>query len=161
MKINGGIVMKVFFSVILMMSIGILACAQGTGEGNNQTPGNGNTSTLYLHIGQQVLTAALTDNSSTAALKELLAGGPLTIEMSDYGGFEKVGSFGRSLPRNDTRITAGPGDLILYQGNSFVIFYGSNAWSYTRLGKINGVSQSELRNILGSGNVTVTLSLNQ
>jgi hypothetical protein len=99
------------------------------------------------------------ENPSVVALKELLAEGNITIEMSDYGGFEKVGSLGRSLPRNDTRITSEPGDLILYQGNSFVIFYSPNTWSYTRLGKINDVSQDELRRILGSGNVTITLSL--
>jgi hypothetical protein len=117
--------------------------------------------TLYLKIGDRTLTAALEDNSATQALRQQLAENPITINMSDYGGFEKVGDFGMSFPTSDRRITAKSGDLILYQGNQFVIFYGSNTWSYTRLGKINNVTQQELRNILGSGNVTVILSLNQ
>jgi hypothetical protein len=105
------------------------------------------------------LTATLVDNSSTEALKELLAAGDITIDMSDYGGFEKVGSIGSNLPTNNVQITSEPGDLILYQGNQLVIFYAPNTWSYTRLGKINDVTQTELRSILGTGNVTVTLSL--
>jgi hypothetical protein len=117
--------------------------------------------TMYLHIGEQLLTATFADNSSVEALKELLAAGDITINMSDYGGFEKVGSIGSNLPTNDVRITSESGDLILYLGNQLVIFYASNTWSYTRLGKINDVTQDELKDILGRGDVTVTLSLNQ
>lgn len=72
---------------------------------------------------------------------------------------EKVGSLGQDLPVNDEQITTEAGDLILYQGNSFVIYYAPNTWNFTRLGKINGVSAEELQDILGEGDVTVTLSL--
>jgi hypothetical protein len=116
--------------------------------------------TLYLQIGDRTLTATLVDNSATRALKELLAENSITISMSDYGGFEKVGALGANLPTSNQNITTEAGDLILYQGNQFVIFYAPNTWSYTRLGKINDVTQSELRSILGTGNVTVTLSVN-
>ncbi len=114
---------------------------------------------ITLQIGETVFTATLAENSSAEALRDLLAQGPLTIEMSDYGNFEKVGSLGTSLPRNDEEITTEPGDLILYQGNSFVIYYDTNTWNFTRLGKIQDVTQEELREVLGSGDVTVTLSL--
>jgi hypothetical protein len=117
------------------------------------------SNTLYLQVGETIFTATLVDNSSTEALKKLLAQGPITIDMRDYGGFEKVGSIGTNLPTNDERITSEPGDLILYQGNSLVIFYAANKWSYTRLGKINDITQDELKSILGDANVTVTLSL--
>jgi hypothetical protein len=130
----------------------LTVCAQG-GSGNTSTGG-----TMKIIIGNRELTATLVQNSSTEALKELLRAGPVTINMRDYGNMEKVGSFGRSLPTNDERITTEPGDLILYQGNSLVIYYAPNTWSFTRLGKINGVTQAELINILGEGNVTVTLS---
>ena len=113
---------------------------------------------MYLHINNTTLTATLVENSSTKALKELLAKGSIKIEMSDYGNMEKVGRFGTTLPTNDERITTEPGDLILYQGNSFVIYYAPNTWSFTRLGKINNVTQEELKKTLGNGNVTVTLS---
>jgi hypothetical protein len=134
------------------------------GQANNLSADNDNEieeNIMYLHIGEQVLTATLADNSSVEALKELLAAGDITIDMSDYGGFEKVGSIGSNLPTNDVRITSEPGDLILYQGNSLVIFYAPNTWSYTRLGKINDVTQAELKDILGRGDVTITLSLSR
>jgi len=114
---------------------------------------------LYLQIGETALTATLADNSSVDALRELLTGGPLTIAMSDYANFEKVGPIGQSLPTNNEQITTEPGDLILYQGSSFVIYYAPNSWNFTRLGKINDVTAEDLREILGPGDVTVTLSL--
>lgn len=81
--------------------------------------------------------------------------------MNDYGDMEKVGSLGFSLPRNDQQTTTDPGDLILYQGNSFVIYYDINSWNFTRLGKIDGVSTREqvLDLLDGKGEVTITLSL--
>lgn len=114
---------------------------------------------MKITVGNTVLTAELADNSSAAALKELLAKGPLTISMKDYAHMEKVGPLGVSLPRNDELITTGPGDIILYQGNSFVIYYDRNEWSLTRIGKINGITQADLKTILGNGDVTVKISL--
>lgn len=115
--------------------------------------------TMKIQIGDTVFTAILEDNSSAEALKELLMEGPLTIDMSDYGNMEKVGPIGTSLPTNDEQISTVAGDIILYQGNSLVIYYNTNTWNFTRLGKINGVTQSELMEVLGDGNVTVTLTL--
>jgi len=40
------------------------------------------------------------------------------------------------------------------------LFYNSNSWNYTRLGKIQNVSESELKNILGKEDVDIILSLN-
>ena len=73
--------------------------------------------------------------------------------MSDYGNFEKVGRLGMSLPRNDKMITTEPGDIILYQGNQITIYYDENTWNFTHLGKIDSVSPSELRSILGAGKI--------
>ena len=91
--------------------------------------------------------------------RELLANGPCTIQMSDYGNFEKVGPLGQSLPTNNQQITTEAGDIILYQGNQITICYDRNSWNFTRLGKINGVTSQQLRDILGSGDVSVTFSL--
>lgn len=115
---------------------------------------------FYITVGTTRLNATLEDNSATAALKEKLKTAPITIDMSDYGGWEKVGSFGFSLPTSNEQITAQPCDFVLYQGNQLVIFYGSNSWEYTKLGKIDGVTQTELQTVLGEGNVTVTLTYN-
>ncbi|MCM1467928.1 MAG: cyclophilin-like fold protein [Alistipes sp.] len=114
---------------------------------------------MNIKIGENVLTATLVQNSSTEALIELLSEGPVTINMSDYANMEKVGTLPQGLPRNDEQISTGAGDLILYQGNSFVIYYGNNSWSLTRLGKVDDVTQRELMDILGSGSVTAVLSL--
>jgi hypothetical protein len=91
---------------------------------------------------------------------DMLKSAPLTIQMRDYGNMEKVGGLGKNLPTNDEQITTAPGDLILYQGNAFVIYYAPNTWTLTRLGKIDNVTQAELKAALGTGDVTVTLSIN-
>lgn len=115
--------------------------------------------TMKITIGKNVLTATLAENSSARKLAEKLQDGPITIEMNDFSNFEKVGNLGFSLPRNDVQINTDAGDLILYQGNRFVIYYDKNSWNFTRLGKIENISKSELKNILGADDVTVTLSL--
>ncbi len=109
--------------------------------------------------GNHTLNATLYDNSSSRALVELLQKGPVTIDMHDYGNFEKVGQLPESLPRNDTSITTEAGDIILYQGNQITIYYDTNSWSFTRLGKVEGLSPSQLRKILGKGNVTAVFEL--
>ena len=116
---------------------------------------------MNIQIGDHVLTATLVENSSVDALKQALSEGPITVNMRDYGGMEKVGSLGMDLPRNDQQITTEAGDIILYQGNAFVIYYAPNSWNFTRLGKINNVTAEKLREILGDGNVTITLTLPQ
>ena len=111
---------------------------------------------INVKIGDKTFTATLEDNTSAYAFSEMIKQEPLVIEMSDYSGFEKVGSLGTSLVTDDSRTTAQEGDIVLYNGNSIVIFYGSNTWSYTRLGKIDDLSG--FKDALGSGDVTVTFS---
>lgn len=107
------------------------------------------------------LTATLENNSSAVAFYELLQKGPVTISMHDYGNFEKVGSLGKTLPRNDTQITTSAGDIILYQGNQITIYYDKNSWNFTRLGKVDGKTQAELKQILGKGDVTAVFSIKE
>ena len=109
--------------------------------------------------GNHTLTATLADNSSATAFYELLKKRAVTVDMHDYGSFEKVGSLGTSLPRNDSQITTEAGDIILYQGNQITIYYDTNSWNFTRLGKIDGTTQAELKKILGKGNVTAVFSV--
>ena len=114
---------------------------------------------MNVTVNNHTLRVALVDNSSAEALRELLAEGPLTIQMHDYGNFEKVGPLGHTLPTNDEPITTEPGDVILYQGNQITIYYDVNHWNFTRLGRVQDVSTKELREILGNGNVTATFEL--
>lgn len=112
---------------------------------------------LKITVGDQELLATFADNSSAEAFRDLLAQGPVTVSMDDYGGFEKVGSLGTTLTRNDTQITTQPGDVILYQGNQITIYYGTNTWNFTRLAKIN--DSTDLQAKLGTGTVQVIFSL--
>ena len=99
------------------------------------------------------------DNPSVDALRTLLRQGEITIETRRYGGFEQVGSLPQALVRNDTQLTAAAGDIMLYGGDCIVLFYGSNSWSYTRLGRISGLDEAELAELFGGGGVTLTLSV--
>ena len=119
------------------------------------------TQKLYITIDGKTLSVELVDNAATQTLVTALQEGDITYEAHDYGGFEKVGALGRSLPTSDTQTTTQAGDVILYSGNQIVLFYGSNSWSYTRLGRIEYSTQAELESFLkaGQGNVTVKLSL--
>lgn len=114
---------------------------------------------ILMKIDDEAVTVAWEDNDSVAALTEFLREQPMSIQMSMYGGFEQVGSLGTSLPRDDKQTTTQAGDIVLYSGNQMVVFYGSNSWAYTRLGKVTDKSDEELMEMLGSGDVTITLEL--
>ena len=110
---------------------------------------------ITLSVNGKTALVTLSENAATQELLRLL---PVTVEMSPYGGFEVVGSLPASLPTQDRQITTEPGDLMLYLGNQLVIFYGSNSWSYTPIGKIDGATAESVKDLLGTGVVTVTLS---
>ena len=116
---------------------------------------------IKITVSGKSIPVKIEDNDATKALVSALREASITYEAHDYGGFEKVGGLGRSLPCRDSQITAQPGDVILYSGNQIVLFYGSNAWSYTRIGKMQYGTLDELKDFLqsGRGNITVTLSL--
>ena len=109
--------------------------------------------------GSHQFSATLSENKSAKAFADLLKKGAVTVKMNDYGGFEKVGPLGTSLPRSDERITTSAGDIILYQGNQITIYYDKNSWNFTRLGKLDGVDSAGLKKILGDGGVTARFSL--
>ena len=113
--------------------------------------------TFKLQIGEYTFSANAADTVAAKELIELLKQETITIEMEDYAGFEKVGSLGRSLTTSDVQTTTKAGDMVLYNGHNIFIFYGSNSWSYTRLGHIDDLSNWE--KALGSGDVRVTLSV--
>ena len=114
------------------------------------------TPVLVIEANGKRFYATPEDNSSAAALIDKLSSDPLTVEMSDYGNFEKVGDLPQSLPTNDESITTAAGDIILYQGNKITIYYAENTWDFTKLGHIDNITQQELKAILGDGDVTVT-----
>ena len=159
----------------LLVSLCLTACGTGQAEPGSEPPKESllerepehteqatqapaeEESKLRITVGDYELSATFADNSSAEEFQELLTQGPVTVEMEDYGGFEKVGPLGTTLTRNDTQITTEPGDVILYQGNQITIYYGTNTWSFTRLARID--DPTDLREKLGDGTVAVTFSL--
>ena len=146
---------------LLVMALALLVMSCGGDEAQAQTIKEEDmTEKLYITIGNQTLPVTLVKNNATEALMAALAANPITYEADDYGGFEKVGALGMSLPTNNQQLTTQAGDVILYSGNQIVLFYGSNSWSYTRLGRIEYESLEQLKSFLkaGQGRVSVTLS---
>ena len=118
---------------------------------------------LYLTIGGVTKTATMVSNSSTEALVAQLQQGNITYEAHDYGNFEKVGPLGYTFPENNEQINTVPGDLILYQGSNLCIYYDTNSWDFTRIGKLDNMTQADIKTWVNAGgdNVSVTLSISQ
>lgn len=132
--------------------------AESSTEADELVPEN-SAVPVYIRIGDTVLTVLPSGNSSADALIALLERGDIALDMRDNGGFEKVAELERSLPTNDIPLAAGPGDLILYNGNTVCLYYGENMYSLTRLGKIQNTDEETLRSLLGDGDVSITFSL--
>ena len=113
--------------------------------------------TMVMAINGKIVSVEWEDNESVEALMDLVSKEPLSIRMSMYGGVEQVGSIGTSLPRNDIQTTTEAGDIVLYSGDQIVVFYGSNSWAYTRLGRITDKNEDELAKMLGKEDVTISI----
>ena len=161
--------MKKVIIAVLVLVLALLTSCSGTDETQqSQSPDTGmktesveennEMKPITMTINDEKVEVAWEDNESVKALADLASDSPLTIDASMYGGFEQVGSIGTDLPSSDINITTEPGDIMLYTGSNIVVFYGSNSWSYTRLGHIENKSADELKDLLGSNNVKITLS---
>ena len=126
---------------------------------NPQQPEQQETNILQAKIDDTIVHIQWEDNDAVNALKEMAKASVVTVNMSQYSDFEQVGPLGKSLPRNDSQTTTQPGDIVLYSGDQIVVFYGSNSWNYTRLGKITDKSEAELKTMLDKDNVTLYLSM--
>ena len=142
--------------ILSFLAVVLFCCCSTDNEVKAQTT----MDKMYITISGQTQSATLVDNEATRELVAALQNAPITITLNDNN-FEIWGSLGRSLATNNEQMTAQPGDIVLYNGSNICIFYASNSWSYTRIGKIDGLSESELRTFLkaGESNISVTLSL--
>jgi len=155
---------KAFIHRILTAAVVLLVMSCSSGEAQAQLANSSTmTQKMYITIDGRTESVTLIDNSATQALVGKLQKTPVTVTLSSSGGFEIWGALGFSLPTSNEHIKAQPGDVILYSGSNICIFYGTNSWSYTRLGHIDGLSESELRTFLHAGetDISVTLSLSQ
>ena len=143
--------------ILLFLAAILFSCCSA----DNEMKAENMEQKMYITIDGQTQSVTLVDNAATRALVEKLQQAPVSVTLNSSGGFEIWGALGFSLPTSNQQMTAQPGDVILYSGSNICLFYGSNSWSYTRLGKIDGLSESELRSFLkaGENNISVTLSL--
>lgn len=119
---------------------------------------NKNDDDLKLLIDDVEVNIEWEDNDSVKAIKEIAKNGGLTINTHQYGGFEQVGEIGQSIVSNNVQMTTVPGDIVLYADSNIVVFYGSNSWSYTKLGRIVGKTDEELKNLLSKSNVVIKIN---
>lgn len=143
--------------ILLLLAAIVFCCCSS----DNYAKGQTTMDKMYITLDGQTQSVTLEDNAATKALVNQLQQAPVTVTLNSSGGFEIWGPLGFSLPTSNQQTTAQPGDVILYNGSNICIFYGSNSWSYTRLGKIDGLSENELHTFLkaGESNISVTLSL--
>ena len=132
--------------------MGLIACTAVSGDDSVND-------SVKVQINEDIFDVELENNSAAQELIKELEKGNITVNATEYGGFEKVGELGFSLPTSDENINTEPGDIVLYQGDKISLFYGSHSWSYTKLGKIDNISSNELKEVLGQGNVTLVFSL--
>ena len=163
-----------YFTVLVLIITGITACAsenrstieqpttsitsENTGEQEVQNEQSQDEVTqMKIQVGEYIFYASLENNTSVDALVQMMKETPIVINMRDYSGFEKVGALGTTLPDSNSQITTQAGDIVLYNHDQIVVFYGSNSWSYTKLGHVNDLTDWE--KALGSGTVEITFSI--
>lgn len=145
--------------VILCLVMAMHLCSCGATESASSAEDNnsvGVTEEMKLYINGTEIPVKWESNSAVTEMTEWAAEAPRTVSMSMYGGWEQVGALGRAFTTSDKQITAKNGDIVLYSGDQIVVFYGSNSWSYTKLGHMD-LSSSEVRNLLSKNDVTITL----
>ena len=113
---------------------------------------------MKMYINDMEIPVTWENNPSVSALKSDLQAGDIVVSMSMYSDNEQVGPLDKSYPSNDVQTTTNNGDIVLYRSDQIVLFYGSNSWAYTRLGKMD-LSENEVVNLLSNGDVSIRLTL--
>ncbi len=160
----------IIFSIIVVIGVVVGILVIKNNKKSNSTILNNNSVNVMndernekymikLNVNDTILNIEPENNSSSIAFIEKLKTGEIIINAQDYGNFEKVGDLGFNLPTNDEKITTEAGDLILYQGNKITLYYDTNTWTFTKLGKVQNISQEELKKILGTGDIILKFSL--
>lgn len=163
--------MKKYLLIILaVLMLFLVSCNK---KETNKDKGNGKTDEgfvdfndllgdnyMYARIDDKEIKIKLEDNSSTKRLLELLEEGNIVFKADDYQNFEKVGDIGTAITKNDSEVDAKCFDVLLYNGRNITFIYGTNSYSYTVLGKVEGISEAEYKEFLkaGNGEVSITLS---
>lgn len=153
------VIVFIILIICILISLLIIGGQKEDKMENNDNNKGEEVNMIKLSVNGKILDIKLENNSSSVAFMEKLKNGEIIVKAEDYGNFEKVGDLGFDLPTNDKQITTEPGDLILYQGNKITLYYDTNTWTFTKLGKVQNVSKENLKQILGSDDVTLKFSL--
>lgn len=145
---------------ILGLFIATLSLLLSCTKIENNVTNVGENLKMYVEVAGTRLEVQLVDNVATRALVKKLEENKLVLELTEYGGFEITGPLGFTLPSEDKQISVEAGDIVLYNSNQISVFYDSNSWSYTYLGKIIGKNPTELKSLLAKPQVSLTFSLN-
>ena len=145
----------IVLGVIIVALTGILIASLFLNKGDKEIYDK----EIRLVVNGATFTVELASNASAEAFYEKLKEENIIINASDYNNFEKVGDLAFTLPTNDKEITTKPGDIILYQGDKIAVYYGKNTYSLTKIGRIKNTNESYLKNVFGTGNVTLEFML--
>ncbi|HEX7859361.1 MAG TPA: cyclophilin-like fold protein [Verrucomicrobiae bacterium] len=143
--------------MLTLVFIFIFANLQGFGHGAEGANAKPEKTQMKIKIGSNTFTATLAENATATAFKALL---PMTVEMTELNGNEKLFRLRNDLPTKPTNPSKiENGDLMIYQSNTIVLFYKSfpTSYSYTRLGRID--DPAGLAAAVGSGSVSVSFEL--
>ena len=127
-----------------------------TNDDEVQTVEMAKNKTIQIQIGNQIFQATLEDNPT---VEEFLKKLPLEIELEELNGNEKFYRFNERFPTSDAKPKMiHTGDLMLYSGSYFVLFYKDfeTNYTYTRLGKIE--NPVGLADAVGSGSIKITIN---
>ncbi len=144
-----------YIGLLLFIFVNLISCTKNN-DSENQQEENG-VMKLNIQINEYNFILDLESNQTVEELIDMLAKEPIRLELKDYGGFEKVGSLGATLTRNDSQMMTYPGDVVLYQGNQIVMFYDSNSWRYTKIGHVSDLANWD--EALGDGDIEAVISL--
>lgn len=117
-------------------------------------PGEASKQMLTLTINGIAVDVQWENNDAVSELLDYVKDAHIVVHTSAYGGFEQLGSFPQRFSRNDVQMTTEPGDIVLYSGDQLVVFFGSNSWSYTKLGHIN-LAAEKLAELLGGESAVI------
>ncbi|MEG9488011.1 cyclophilin-like fold protein [Mannheimia indoligenes] len=154
---------RLLLPLILMLTAAACSAeSPATGQSNAQNPNTQNLkiqektmsqNPVSVSINNQVFEVQLENNQTAQSFANLL---PLDLVMKDHLNNEKFATLPNALPTNDK--TAGQihaGDVMLYQGDTVVIFYENfdSNYRYTKIGRISNADT--LKQTLGRGDVQV------
>lgn len=151
--------------IAIMLCLAFVCCAGGceketaqSTEPSTETEGQEEEAvTMKLYINDTEVPVVWENNAAVEALAAEAGKGDIVVNMSMYGGNEQFGPLGKSYPASNRQVTTSNGDIVLFNNDQIVVFYGSNTWSYTRLGKM-ALPEDEVTELLSNGDITLRLA---